>query len=178
MPSFGLRTLGELGRSQETEPPRPSRYRAVGRRRGPALGALVDETVGLFRELRRAVMEIHAEGLLSGGQRKVLAELERMGPRTVPQMARAQSVSRQNVQSHVNELVAEGLVETIENPEHRRSRLVRITAEGGRRLHEMNRVETQFFDALEIEADAGHIEMATEVLQGVRNALRIPRVGK
>jgi DNA-binding MarR family transcriptional regulator len=49
---------------------------------------------------------------------------------TVPQMARAQALSRQFVQRMVNEATARHLVETAPNPAHKRSSLIRLTDEG------------------------------------------------
>src|SRR5829696_5631191 len=56
--------------------------------------------------------------------------LARLGPLTVPQIAQMRPTSRQRMQRLADELAAEGLVEFIENPKHRRSKLVRLTPEG------------------------------------------------
>ena len=174
MTGFRVQTLGEFCVVQpETSRSSPPERRPNSiRERGASLGVLVRETVALFRELRGAAVEVHGEGWLSAGNRNVLAELNRRGPRTVPQMARARSVSRQHVQTHVNELVSLGAVELIENPEHKRSRLVRITEEGQRKLEEMNRREERVLAGLEVEAGADEIEAAAEVLKDVSGALR------
>jgi DNA-binding MarR family transcriptional regulator len=150
----------------------PERRPDCVRERGVALGVLVEETVALFRELRGVAAELHGEGRLSGGHRGVVAELDRRGPRTVPQMARARSVTRQHLQTHVNELVSLGAVELIENPEHKKSRLVRITEEGQRKLEEMNRREQRVLAGLGLGAGADEIEAAVEVLKELRVALR------
>jgi len=57
---------------------------------------------------------------LSAARRGVLRSLARLGPQTVPQMAGARPVSRQHIQTIVNALAADGLVETIDNPAHKR----------------------------------------------------------
>ncbi|MFF5253932.1 MarR family winged helix-turn-helix transcriptional regulator [Streptomyces leeuwenhoekii] len=85
----------------------------------------------LYRRAQRGVEQgLAAEGL-SVGVRAVLALLHRHGPMTVPQMGRAQAISRQFVQRMVNDAAARGLVESIPNPAHRRSSLIRLTDEGG-----------------------------------------------
>lgn len=61
------------------------------------------------------------------------------GRLTVPQVARRLGVSRQNVQRITNELVADGLAELTDNPDHRTSPLVRLTPEGARVLETINR---------------------------------------
>src|SRR5436190_234471 len=93
-----------------------------------SLGALIDETVALFHRLRAAAAAIHGEGELSAARRGVLRSLARAGAQTVPQIAAARPVSRQHIQTVVDALVADRLVETTDNPAHRRSVLVRLTA--------------------------------------------------
>ncbi|MBV6701033.1 MarR family winged helix-turn-helix transcriptional regulator [Kitasatospora aureofaciens] len=70
-----------------------------------------------------------AEGL-SAGVRAVLNLLREHGPMTVPQMSRAQALSRQFVQRMVNDAAARGLVESAPNPAHQRSSLIRLTEHG------------------------------------------------
>src|SRR3712207_9216929 len=73
----------------------------------------------LYRRVLRAVeRDAPAEGL-SVGVRAVLDLLARNGPMTVPQMGRAQSLSRQFVQRMVNDATSAGLVELSDNPAHR-----------------------------------------------------------
>lgn len=93
--------------------------------------AEVYQVVGpLYRRAMRAVeRDVAADGL-SVGVRAVLDLLDRDGPMTVPQMGRAQSLSRQFVQRMVNDALAAGQVELVDNPAHQRSRLVRLTGPG------------------------------------------------
>jgi DNA-binding MarR family transcriptional regulator len=46
--------------------------------------------------------------------------------------------SRQRMQRLADELADEGLVEFIDNPKHRRSKLVRLTPQGSARYRELN----------------------------------------
>jgi DNA-binding MarR family transcriptional regulator len=46
--------------------------------------------------------------------------------------------SRQRMQRLADELAAEGLVKFIDNPKHRRSKLVQLTAKGDVRYRELN----------------------------------------
>lgn len=84
----------------------------------------------LYRRVLRAVEQDTPASGISVGVRAVLDLLARNGPMTVPQMGRAQSLSRQFVQRTVNDAAADGLVEMVENPAHRRSRLARLTDRG------------------------------------------------
>lgn len=65
-----------------------------------------------------------------GGAYGFMRSLALLGPLTVPQIAQMRPTSRQRMQRLANELAAEGLVEFIENPKHRRSSLVRLTRKG------------------------------------------------
>ena len=83
----------------------------------------------LYRRVQRKI-ELDAAQGLSVGVRAVLDLLRGNGPMTVPQMGRAQSISRQFVQRMVNEAAERGLVEAVPNPAHQRSSLIRLTDEG------------------------------------------------
>ncbi|MFF3005542.1 MarR family winged helix-turn-helix transcriptional regulator [Kitasatospora sp. NPDC057940] len=81
------------------------------------------------RVLRKVELAAPVEGL-SVGVRAVLLLLAEQGPMTVPQMGRAQALSRQFVQRMVNDAVALDLVEITPNPAHQRSSLIRLTDHG------------------------------------------------
>ncbi|MGW5235834.1 MarR family winged helix-turn-helix transcriptional regulator [Streptomyces nodosus] len=83
----------------------------------------------LYRRVQRKI-ELDATQGLSVGVRAVLDLLREHGPMTVPQMGRAQSLSRQFVQRMVNDATARKLVESTPNPAHQRSSLIRLTDDG------------------------------------------------
>ncbi|MET9296450.1 MarR family transcriptional regulator [Streptomyces sp. NPDC003077] len=84
----------------------------------------------LYRRTHRKVeQDMSAEGL-SAGVRAVLSLLREHGPLTVPQMGRAQALSRQFLQRMVNDAAARGLVQSVPNPAHKRSSLIRLTEQG------------------------------------------------
>jgi DNA-binding MarR family transcriptional regulator len=73
-----------------------------------------------------------------GGAFGFMRSLALLGPLTVPQIAQMRPTSRQRMQRLADELAAEGLVEFIDNPKHRRSKLVRLTAKGEARYRELD----------------------------------------
>ncbi|HET9168628.1 MAG TPA: MarR family transcriptional regulator [Actinospica sp.] len=83
----------------------------------------------LYRRVQRKI-ELDAAQGLSVGVRAVLDLLRAHGPMTVPQMGRAQAISRQFVQRMVNDAAERDLVESVPNPAHQRSSLIRLTDEG------------------------------------------------
>jgi DNA-binding MarR family transcriptional regulator len=94
-----------------------------------ALRRLTDEVRTTFHFLADLVEVLH-DGVLSPGERAVLEFVHRHGPTTVPDIARARGVTRQHIQTLVNDLHVRALVETRDNPAHRRSRLVALTPSG------------------------------------------------
>ncbi|MGA5702667.1 MarR family winged helix-turn-helix transcriptional regulator [Peterkaempfera bronchialis] len=84
----------------------------------------------LYRRVQRKVEQDAPIQGLSIGVRAVLDLLREHGPMTVPQMGRAQALSRQFVQRMVNDAMAQHLVEALPNPAHQRSSLIRLTDDG------------------------------------------------
>lgn len=54
----------------------------------------------------------------------------RNGPLTIPAISRRVGLRRQSVQHNIGQLLARKLVEQVDNPDHRRSSLVRLSADG------------------------------------------------
>lgn len=133
-----------------------------------ALLELFDETVALFHRLRAVAETVHEQGTLTAARRGVLRSLRRAGPRTVPQMARERRVSRQHVQTLVNGLLKDGLVELVDNPAHKRSRLVRLTPRGDALISQMNRREDRLLADLEVGVPPGEIRQAARTLRALR----------
>jgi len=134
------------------------------------LYAVIDETRQLFHRLRLAAREIHGPGVAATG-RGILESLDRHGPTTVPQLARMRPVSRQHIQTHVNALAAEGLVELTANPAHKRSRLVSLTNTGAARIRAMKSLEARLLEQIEMGLGEQELTTTTNVLRTVRNRL-------
>jgi DNA-binding MarR family transcriptional regulator len=145
-------------------PPEDNRFIAVQE--------VFDQTVSLFHLLNALAEQIHGRGEMSAGLRGVLRGLDRFGPQTVPQMARARQVSRQHIQTEVNQLEAERLVELVDNIAHKRSRLVRLTPEGKAHLRAMYQREMAFFAALKLPIPEDALHTTAEVLQALHDALQ------
>jgi DNA-binding MarR family transcriptional regulator len=131
----------------------------------------MDEVIGIFHRLHAVSSDIHGGGDLSAGRLGVLRGLARMGPQTVPAMARARPVSRQHMQVLVEGLVADKLVELVENPAHARSKLVQIAASGRKFLAAAENREWAIYDEFATGFDAREVERATTLLRSVRDAL-------
>lgn len=141
-----------------------------------ATQALFTEVVGLFHRLRVLAEQLHGQDGMTAGLRSILFELERSGPRTVPQMARARPVARQHIQGLVDQLRERRLVELKDNPAHRRSHVVRLTDAGRVLVEGMNRRETDLLSGLQIPVRSDDLRTATKALKAVRESLASPDV--
>src|SRR5262245_18657692 len=110
--------------------------RAAGGK-GEAIADLVLEVAQFFFRLRAAGQRAGLITDWGGGAFGFMRSLALLGPLTVPQIAGMRPTSRQRMQRLADELAAEGLVELIDNPRHRRSRLLRLTRKGQARYREM-----------------------------------------
>jgi DNA-binding MarR family transcriptional regulator len=117
--------------------------------RGTEAGLIVDSKAEAIAELMLEVAQCffriravgQKTGLITswgGGAFGFIRSLALLGPLTVPQIAQMRPTSRQRMQRLADELAAEGLVEFIDNPKHRRSKLVRLTRKGDARYRELN----------------------------------------
>jgi DNA-binding MarR family transcriptional regulator len=112
--------------------------RPVVDRKGEAIAELLLEVAQCFFRIRAAGQKTGLITGWGGGAFGFLRSLALLGPLTVPQIAQMRPTSRQRMQRLADELAAEGFVEFVDNPKHRRSKLVRLTPEGGRRYRELN----------------------------------------
>ncbi len=78
-------------------------------------------------------------------------------PMTVAQIARALNLARQSVQRVADLLEADGLAEYVENPGHRRARLLALTPTGRRALHAIQAAQRVWAD--ELGAGIGEAEL-------------------
>ena len=98
-------------------------------------------------------------------------------PLTVPQIARRMGLTRQAVQASVNRLVSEGVVETGENPEHRRSPLIRITELGSRKYAAIQKRQAAWINELAAGLKRSELATTARVLQELSNRLDRERTG-
>jgi DNA-binding MarR family transcriptional regulator len=76
------------------------------------------------------------------------------GPRTVPQVARRLGYARQSVQRTADHLESKSLVRFAPNPDHKKSALVELTAEGLGALDKINMRARTFHAELAARVDA------------------------
>ncbi len=133
--------------------------------------AVFEEAVALHLRLTMTIERLHGDTELTRACRGVLRDLARLGPRTVPQLARRRPVSRQTVQVHVDRLVAIGMAELLENPDHARSRLVVLTQAGKAAVEEMWAQEGRLVEELPVRASSRLLTQTAGVLRELRQGL-------
>jgi DNA-binding MarR family transcriptional regulator len=106
----------------------------------------------LIRRLFRAMADhadayLHDAGL-TAADRAVLEFLYPDAHLTVPAIARRYQVSRQHVQVTVNRLLDRGLLQTLDNPRHKRSPLMALTESGQQTFAALRRREAAVLDRL------------------------------
>ena len=108
----------------------PAVTREAASRKGEAIAELMLEVAQFFFRLRAVGQRTGLITSWGAGAFGFMRSLALIGPLTVPQIAKMRPTSRQRMQRLADELAAEGLVEFIDNPRHRRSKLVRLTRRG------------------------------------------------
>jgi len=132
---------------------------------------LANEVRLLFHQLVQSGDTLHEAESITMGMRGVLEYVRDNGATTVPDIARNRGVSRQHIQVLVNGLVAQGAVELVDNPAHKRSSLVDLTREGKQTIQRMKRREQRFFSENPPALSAGELRRARKTLQTFRTAL-------
>ncbi len=110
----------------------------VADRKAEAIAELMLEVAQCFFRIRAVGQKTGLITSWGGGAFGFMRSLALLGPLTVPQIAEMRPTSRQRMQRLADELAAEGLIRFIDNPRHRRSKLVQLTAKGDARYRAMN----------------------------------------
>ena len=139
---------------------------------GPIIGNKAEAIADLMLEVAQCFFRIRAigqkTGLITswgGGAFGFMRSLALIGPLTVPQIAQMRPTSRQRMQRLADELVAEGLVEFIDNPKHRRSKLVRLTRKGNSRYRELSTRFLAIASTMGADLNEADIRKTTDILR-------------
>ena len=106
--------------------------------RGEAIADLILDVAQFFFRIRAFGQKTGFMTSWGAGAFGFIRSLALLGPLTIPEIAKMRPTSRQRMQRLADELAAEGLVELVDKPRHRRSKLVRLTRKGNRHYHRLN----------------------------------------
>lgn len=126
--------------------------------------ALSREVRRLFHRLKAVGDQIHRNDEISTSHRAVLEGLYKIGPQSVPAMARARPVSRQHIQKLVNLLLRLDLVQQVPNPDHKASPIIKLTAKGTQHFERLIKKEKKLIEEMKFPIDLNRISQATETL--------------
>ena len=136
-----------------------------------ALKELLIEVTLLHWHVAAASRALAGPRDLTNAQVSILRSVDASGPQTVPQLAEARAIARQPVQRSIDALASLGLVSLVENPRHKRSRLVSLTATGRRRLQEMERRQSRWVGGLSEGLAERSLRSASRLLRRIRQQI-------
>ena len=132
---------------------------------------LIRELVYTYFRLRAAGDELAIRYGQSTGKWGMMRSLGEGGPQSVSQIARSRPVARQGVQRMANELAKDGLIEFIDNPTHRRAKLMKLTGKGEKILTRLRQSELRWTGGFARRFGRRDIEKALEVVRALKNTL-------
>ncbi len=102
---------------------------------------------------------------LSSARWKVLGAI-RMSPTptTVPQIARNMGQTRQAVQRLANEMEGDGLLSFKDNPQHKRAKLLALTAKGKKTYEQLQRKQIPWANSIAANISSSDLQLASSVL--------------
>lgn len=139
---------------------------------GQAIEDLIIEIVATFFLLRAEGMRIGVVSPSGEGYWSVLRLLKVNGAQTVPQIARYRYVPRQSVQKLANEMLADGVIELVNNPAHKRSKLLRLTSKGEAVFQELGDRIAVLTETLAEQEDTAQLQNAVVVIKHLHEQLR------
>src|SRR5687768_3911871 len=137
----------------------------VRRSKEEAIAELMLEVAQCFFRIRALGQKTGLITSWGGGAFGFMRSLALLGPLTVPRIAQMRPTSRQRMQRLADELAADGLVKFIDNPRHRRSKLVQLTAKGDARYRELNARLVSIAATMGIASGESDIRKAVELVR-------------
>ena len=137
---------------------------------GKAFTALILEVFRFNGRLLTAGDRLTKPLNLTSARWQVLGTIEH-GPLPVAQIARNMGLARQSVQKLADSLEKEMFVQFEPNPNHKRAKLVRLSANGRAVMKELGQRQSVWANRIAAKAYAPEIESALALLQHLRQRL-------
>jgi DNA-binding MarR family transcriptional regulator len=148
-------------------------------------GRKAEEIAELMLDVAQCFFRIRALGQKTGhitswggGAFGFMRSLALLGPLTIPQIAQMRPTSRQRMQRLADELEAEGLVKFVENPKHRRSKLVRLTSKGRKHYDELEGELHAVTSTMGAALGEAEIREAAEIVRHLSDEVKARSEGK
>ncbi len=136
------------------------------------LYVLIQQIRGAFHELGALSDSMNSDVWVTAAMRAVIETLSRSGPQTVPQIANAKTVSRQHIQVLADALAKKNFIQFLDNPGHKRSKLVSLTSSGARVFGEIIRREEKALKELTQSFDNVELAITISTIEKLRGAIR------
>jgi DNA-binding MarR family transcriptional regulator len=140
---------------------------------GSAFIELTREIFRLNGLLLEAGNQLTAPVGLSSARWQILGIVEH-GPEPVANIARIWGLTRQGVQQTADALDTDGFTEYLENPHHRRAKLVSITKKGTKALEYIRTQQASWANSIGEQAKFQDLQAAVSHLQALRTILEQP----
>jgi DNA-binding MarR family transcriptional regulator len=137
-----------------------------------AFTELIEQIRATFFELRRISETMLGDLDCTGAERSLLVELDKLGARTVPQLARVRAVSRQAMQRAVDRVLERGWARAVANPEHERSSLIELAPAGAKLLDKIHERETALLAKTKLPLSQAAMKHTAAELAELAAALR------
>ncbi len=141
---------------------------------GDVLTELVLAVFPLHGKLLEASEQLARPAGLTAARWQVLGAVLHEG-RTVSAIARVMGLTRQSVQRVADVLVGQGLAEYLDNPGHRRAKLLRATAPGLTAVRSIHSGQVAWADRVAADLEPDALRQALDTLERVRAALEADR---
>ena len=138
---------------------------------GRAAYAVLRNVRPLHLQAARAVTAALQGEPMTMAIRALIERLDDQGPQTVPQIAAWLDVARQAVQRVVDDARALGYVEVRDNPVHRRSHLIALTARGRDAFQRLHADEVDTLAEVAADIDRADLLTCAAVLEHLTTAL-------
>lgn len=142
---------------------------------GADLHSLFQKVFHLYATLSEVEDGIHEQAGMRTPHVKLAKTILSQGQATVPDVAYAMKVSRQFVQTAVNELEKQGVLVFLENPRHKRSKLLQLTEYGQKKLEQTHKNEAALIQQILPNLNKKDVVDARNVLESILERMeRIP----
>jgi DNA-binding MarR family transcriptional regulator len=137
---------------------------------GKAFTELILETFQFNGRLLAAGDRLAKPTGLTSARWQVLGAIEKQ-PRTVAQIGRKMGLARQNVQRLADVLEKGGIVEYVDNPDHKRAKLVSLTKRGQGAMRKLSQSQELWANETTSGVSAAEIQGAIAVMKKLRSHL-------
>lgn len=138
---------------------------------GETLHTLFKALFGAWKAVEEIEESIHRSCGLTGAQSRNISHLLQGGAMTISDLAFDRGVSRQSVQVAISALVELGYIRFVDNPRHKRSKLLHVTELGRTRFQAAQKAEHDVLKSVFPDLGEEDVEATTRVLLSIRESL-------